>query len=210
MTASQTILKNFEHEVVLLNNMLKQDHILLAKDLSEFQLFITKTMAEQGDFVNVANRIFVAKDYASNDFLIRQLLLEQGLYYGQTALYLWELSDTFPYKIQMAFRPGYHLPKRNYLEWTQNIIVKQVREPLLSTNIEQLSLAGTRKKIHLYSPERTLVDIVRRRNEFDQETINQAYKRYLHSPKRHLNKLLAVAKQTNGEKQVRNIVKILL
>lgn len=193
-----------------LENMFAVDDLVSASELTDRQIGILQDFSIAGVVENIDDRVFIKRDYEANDFLVRQLVIGTGIYALTTALFLWGLTDTYPDMIYMVVKQGYKLPTNKYGYWTQNVKAKQMRAPFFSEDIEELTVVGTQKKIQLYSKERTLVDIVRRKGVVPQEVINQAYRRYIKSDDKNLTKLLLVAKRMHAETQVKAIMGVLL
>ncbi|APX71735.1 hypothetical protein M5C72_00890 [Companilactobacillus allii] len=193
-----------------LNKWFKNDNIVTISELTNNEFELLKNMANLGVITNIDNRVFVPNDYTPNDYLIRQLVLQNGIYCNQSALYLWNLTDSFNFDITMAFRQGYILPKSRFQRWTNDLKVKQIRTPLLNQDIEQISVDGTKKKITLYNRERTLIDILNKKSLIDNEEISNAYKKYLNSTNKNMNKLLTIAQRMNKEEKVRNILGVVI
>lgn len=168
------------------------DSILVTDGLTKDQMVLIKEMTANGSLLKITNRIFVDSEWSLNDFLLRQLVLKQGIYSGVTALYLWGLTDEFPYELSMTFRMGYRLP-RTYGRWTDNVIARQTQPSDLNKNVSLLAVDGTNYKIKLYSRERTLVDILREPYLIGDDLIEIAYKRYLDSKGADKNFLLEIA-----------------
>lgn len=175
------LIKNFNNDSVLVTDGLTRDQMILIKE-----------MAANSSLLKITNRIFVDSEGPLNDFLLRQLVLKQGIYSGITALYLWGLTDEFPYELSMTFRMGYRLPK-TYGRWTDNVISRQTQLSDLNKNVSFLAVDGTNYKIKLYSRERTLVDILREPYLIGDDLIDIAYKRYLNSKEADKNYLLEIA-----------------
>lgn len=144
-----------------------------------------------------------------DEFLIRQNILSKGIYSFETALYLHDLTDKFPYKVFMSFPAGYRLPQ-GAGQWGENVVIKNMKENTSDIGIVELSISNSKKTIKVYSKERTLCDIVSRKNTVEQEVINHAYRTYLQADDSSVNRLLRMAKKVNTEKQVRQIVEVLL
>ncbi|HAT54882.1 MAG TPA: hypothetical protein DCW31_06535 [Lactobacillus sp.] len=184
--------------------------MLIIKDFSQSQLKITKSFVTQGALQKVENRLLIDSKWTPNDMLVRQLLLDQGIYYGPTALYLWGLSGTFPYQVYMAFKTGYKLPLKQLGKWTKNVTVKQLSKEILNTDVETLDVAETTQQIKVYSRERTLVDLIRNHTEFDTNTINMAFKNYANSQDKKMWKLAAIAAKFNVANKIDERMSILL
>lgn len=186
------------------------DNIITSTDVNNEQLEILKNLGSLNSIQNIDNRLFTSNNYAINDYLARQLVLQNGIYCNQTALYLWKLTDSFDFEVNMAFRQGYLLPKIRFEQWTDNLKVKQIRSPLLNQDIEKISVEGTKKTIKLYSRERTLIDILNKKSLVDAEEIQQAFKAYMNSKYKDLNKLFTVAQRMNKEEKIRNTLGVIL
>jgi hypothetical protein len=168
---------------------------------------ILKEMIDSGDLEYIGRGVLVDTSWAQNDFLIRQLILKSGIYSGSTALYLWGLSDEYPYQSYMNFKRGYKLPIR-FKEWTDGVVVRQNNSDILNSFVEQKSVDGTGYKIELYSKERALVDVLKEGTSSD--VINIAYRRYLKNNKAGVNKLLLTAKKLGSFEKVRNRLEIMI
>ena len=71
-------------------------------------------------------------------------------------------------------------------------------------------MSHSKHKIRVYSKEKTLCDIVKRKYVVEQEIINHAFKTYLASKDKNINKLSKVAKEMKADKQVSKILEVLL
>ncbi|KRM15493.1 hypothetical protein FD31_GL001208 [Companilactobacillus nantensis DSM 16982] len=168
---------------------------------------IVKEMINSGDLEYIGRGILIDTSWAQNDFLIRQLVLKTGIYSGSTALYLWGLSDEYPYQSYMTFKRGYKLPNR-LKEWTDGVVVRQSNPDILNSFVEKKSVEGTKYQIELYSKERALVDVLK--EGISSDVINTAYRRYLKSDKAGVNKLLLTAKKLGSFEKVRNRLEIMI
>ena len=186
---------------------LKGDSVLDLNDLNDEQQKILLSMIQSNMLTDIGRGIVIDNEWSPNDFLLRQLVLKQGIYSGNTALYLWNLSDQFPYTVDMTFKTGYKLPI-SLEKWTKNINVRQVNKSRIDLFIDQLPVPGTERKISLYSPERCLVESLHSQsNGFGNTAV---FKDYLATPAGNANKLLLVAKKLGNFKKVRQILEILL
>ena len=168
---------------------------------------VIQDMISSGILEYIGRGILVDSSWNPNDFLLRQLVLKQGIYSGSTALYLWGLSDEYPYKSFMTFKRGYRLPS-TMQEWTEGIVVKQVSDDVLNMFVEKMDVSGTQQKINIYSKERVLVDVLR--EPVSTDVINTAYRRYLKDSKVGVNRLMLVAKKMGAFEKVRNRLEIMI
>jgi hypothetical protein len=204
----------FDTQVVQLTaakELIDSDFIYRSEDFSKAGISGTmiESMVNENVIQEVYPGVFLNPVTVSNDLLVRQVILGRGIYSFETALFIHELIDKYPYQVQMSFVKGYKLPK-TLPEDYQNITVKQADSELLSIEVEELPVEGSKYRLQVYSAERALSDIVKRKNTVEQDIINQAYKRYLASKGKNINKLLRVAKKVGAEKQVSAILEVLL
>lgn len=192
---SHEMLRYFREEAILdFKNPPKMRHVNPV-----LQIQLVENMVKSQVLVPYGRDIFVDSNWMPNDFLLRQLLLRQGIYSGETALYLWDLNDQFPYNIYMTFRRGYRLQK-NIL--SENVIPRQGNTKFLNSFVEHLDVPGTQKKISLYSKERCLVETLR--DSTESEIVTTAYRRYLDSSSGTVGKLLITAQKLGAYSMVRN------
>ncbi|GEP72701.1 type IV toxin-antitoxin system AbiEi family antitoxin domain-containing protein [Lentilactobacillus rapi] len=209
MANIEEFFKGKQERLQKLENNLRRDNLLVASELSNSERLLASEMVEAGILKSIDQRIFTTKKFPINDFLIRQLVLGQGIYYGNTALYLWQLSDSFPYTVELAVRMGYQVPEKRYPDWTKNVQFRQVREPHLSTDVERITVPNTQRTIKIYSPERVLVEMIKQTHS-DKEIFKQGLQGYLKSPQRNLSKLMSVARRLNAAEKVQEIVGVVL
>lgn len=197
-----------------LSHFFESESIFVKTKDAQKQPEINKLISEMekaGALESLVRGVFIDTTWSPNDFLIRQLMLKQGIYSGPTALYLWELSNQYPYKVYMTFKRGYRLPTTKSLQkWTESVVVRQNTTDNLDDAVMHLDVARTNQKIRLYSRERTLVEILREPYALNNEVVNTAYRRYLDSPDGNASLLLMTAKQMGALKKVRQRLEIML
>ena len=121
-----------ENELNNAKKILSEDFLYTRADLLDVGItnaFINEMI--QNDLINEIEKNILIKNCSEiNDFLIRQTISPKGIYSYETALYLHDLTDKFPYEIYMTFPTGYKLPKKSE-DYTINVIPKLTREKLL-------------------------------------------------------------------------------
>ncbi|WP_137625435.1 type IV toxin-antitoxin system AbiEi family antitoxin domain-containing protein [Lactiplantibacillus pingfangensis] len=188
---------------------------IIDTDLFEVQLKkainpVLTDLVRKGLVENPVSNLFFSSEWSPNDFLLRQLILKQGVYSGETALYLWELSDQYPYRVEMTFKRGYKLPKRLPDKWASKLVIKQTAQDTIAQSVRELAVSGTNYTIKLYSPERALVELLQGGNNMDMTHVSAVYKRYLKKSNKNVTKLLSTAYKTGKQKQVRKLIEVLL
>jgi predicted transcriptional regulator of viral defense system len=192
-------------------NLIKSDIIFTNDDFLEKDISkdFMNELIKDGVLEEVYSGVYIRTDSYVDDFLVRQMILPKGIYSNETALYLHDLTDKFPYTVWMNFPVGFKLPK-NVPGYLQNTVVRQVSERYLNLEIIDVPVSASKHSIRVYSKEKTLCDIVKKKNVVEQEIVNKAFKCYLSSKERDIGKLMQVAKKMRAEKQVRTIVEVLL
>ena len=149
-----------------------------------------------------ARGVYFLPDQFEDEFAIWQHTYPQGVFSGNSALYLLKKTDRIPYALCMTFPKGYNASaaKRNGLKCK---VVVAERYDLGVQEVE--SPYGN--MLRCYNIERTLCDIV---GENDIQTTNQAFKEYAQSKDKDIPLLMSYAKILHVEKPVRNYMEILL
>lgn len=189
-----------QKEIDNLIESLNNDSVLILNKPTKLQKSFLNDLTSANKLTKITNNIYIDPEWTMNYFLIRQLVLKQGIYSGMTALYLWDLTDEFQYDVTMTFRLGYRLPK-SYGEFTNNVKAHQLKSDLLNSNISELDVPGSHYKIKLFSKERTLIDILK--EPIGEDTIDTAYRRYLKSDDADRNELLEIAYDLGQIKKVK-------
>ena len=149
-----------------------------------------------------ARGVYFLPDQFEDEFVIWQHTYPQGIFSGNTALYLLKKTDRIPYALCMTFPRGYNASaaKRNGLKC--KIVVAERYNLGMQ---EVVSPYGN--MLRCYNIERTLCDIV---GGNDIQTTNQAFKEYAQSKDKDISLLMSYAKILHVEKLVRNYMEILL
>lgn len=149
-----------------------------------------------------ARGVYFLPDQLEDEFAIWQHTYPQGVFSGNTALYLLKKTDRIPYALCMTFPKGYNASaaKRNGLK------CKIVVAERYNLGVQEV-ISPYGNRVRCYNIERTLCDIV---GENDIQTTNQAFKEYVQSKDKDIPLLMSYAKILHVEKPVRNYMEILL
>ena len=149
-----------------------------------------------------ARGVYFLPDQFEDEFAIWQHTYPQGIFSGNTALYLLKKTERIPYVLCMTFPKGYNASaaKRNGLKC--KIVVAERYDLGMQ---EVVSPYGN--MVRCYNIERTLCDIV---GGNDIQTTNQAFKEYAQCKERDVALLMSYAKILHVDKSVRNYMEILL
>lgn len=153
----------------------------------------------------VAQGVYLAPDAWSDELYLLSLLNGRIVFSHETALYLHELTDREPKRISVSVKIGYnatHLRKRG-------VCVYQVKEEYAQMGATEIK-TNFGNTVRVYDPERTICDIIRRKDEMDIQIFQYAIKEYLASGGKNINRLMDYAKKFQIESVVRTYTEILL
>lgn len=195
------------NQSLLINDLISQNNgTLTRKALSENKIssYTINQAIENGQLEKVRPGIYVATNSTEDIFYSLQQKYKKGIYSLETALYLWNLSDQYPFTLDMTFPRGYHNSDLDF-EITPHIQAQK----LFSQGITKAkSFNGN--TIRLYSIERTLAEIIRPINAVDIEIITNAYKTWAHKRHKNINDLLHYAQIFKVTNKVNNYLEVLL
>ena len=122
-----------------------------------------------------------------------------------TALYLHDLTDRTPIYFDITVQKGYG----GNLQNIDNIYLHYVDKEILNLGmIEIKSPFGM--NIKCYDVERTICDLIKDKNNMDKEIYSKALKEYAKRKDKDLLKLAKYAKKLNIEKELVDVMEVLL
>lgn len=123
----------------------------------------------------------------------------------ESALYLNDLAIREPNKLTFTIKSGHDArPLKN-----NNVNVKMVNDRLLKIGLTELKTSFG-NKVKGYNMERTICDLIRNKNEIEQQNFQNGLTEYFKSRKKDLNRLIKYAKLFNIETKVRQYSEVLL
>ena len=162
-------------------------------------------LVKKGFIEKIERGVYLTVDAFDDEMFRIQARYRKGIYSHGTALYLHDLTDTTPNNYTMTFPNRYHVKSLK----EEGIFTFYVQKNLHEIGkIELLSSFG--RNITTYNIERTIVDIVRSRNQIDIEMLNNALKRYAVRKDNNITMLMKYAKLFKVEKIIRQFMEILL
>ena len=122
-----------------------------------------------------------------------------------TSASIWELTDEIPRAVHIAVARGATRPR---IEWPSTT-VHVFKAETFDEGRETLELS-TGETIELYSPERTVVDVIRLAHRESSEPLGELIRRYLGRPGATPAKLLGMARVLGATNPVRRIVELVV
>ena len=148
--------------------------------------------------------IYQKLDTTEDIFYSLQQKYKRGIYSLETALYLWNLSDQYPFSLDMTFPRGYNHANLD-LDIKAHYQIKSLQDIGIT---ETKSFNGNTIKV--YSPERTLAEILRTVNMVDIEIVTNAYKTWAKRSKKDINALMDFAEKFKVTDKANSYLEVLL
>ena len=164
-----------------------------------------KYLVDSGKLEKSGRGVYVLPNIWDDELFTLQNRFKRGIYSGETALFLWDLTDRTPSSYSMTFPYSYNL---------SNAKTERIK---CLTNVDSLySIGATEIKtpsgnfVKVYNRERTLCDILRKGSRTDIQIITEAYKRYAKHSEKNIPLLSEYAATFKVEKKVRSYLEVLL
>ena len=195
--------------------MTSQSHLLLTKYNGTFTAeqardegFESKQLSRlvQNNLIQrVAPGIYTDPAQLEDSYLIAQLRFAKGVFCDETALSFYDMTDKTPGSLEMNFSRGYHARQ---LE-NENIHASYQIDRLWRMGITTAStIYGN--EVQVYSPERTICDIVRARQRIEAEVVRNALQAFAQRRDKDLNLLMVYAAELRVEQAMTEYIGVLL
>jgi predicted transcriptional regulator of viral defense system len=122
-----------------------------------------------------------------------------------TAASIWELTDEIPRTVHIAVPRGAHRPRIDWPSTTVHVFNAET----FDVGRERLELSSG-ETINLYSPERTVVDIIRLAHRESSEPLGELIRRYMRRDGATAARLLETARSLGTDGPVRRIVELVV
>lgn len=164
-----------------------------------------KNLVDSGRLEKTARGVYVLPEVWEDEFINLQSRFKKGIFSNETALFLWDLTDRTPNKYDMTFPETYNLtsPKKEGIHCTA------VKIQWYEEGKVQIKSPGG-NDITVYSMERTLCDILRKRDGLEVGIISDAFKCYLSKKEKNIPLLSKYARMFRVEERVRRYLEVLL
>ena len=192
----------------LLETLLREkEGMLLTKDIIEAGISkqLLSKYVKKGYIERVAQGVYLSKDAFEGEMYVLQARSKKAIFSHETALYLHDLTDRDPLQYTVTLPSGYNASNFK----NDGIYVYFIKNDLLNLGVEYGKTPFGRN-IRVYNKERTICDIVRKRNVIDSAIINEGIRRYLSEKEKDIPKLLQYAEKFRVEKIIRQYVEVLI
>jgi predicted transcriptional regulator of viral defense system len=164
-------------------------------------------LRDSGSVVELSRGVYrcaVAEAIAHPGLLAVAKRVPRGIICMVSALAYWDLTDELPSEIHFAVPRGASYPTIAYPPSVMHVFSRATfRMGCLCESITKT------EQIAIYSPERTVVDMMRRRNAIGRDLAFQALRRYLETSNARPGEIMNLARQLRVEKPVADALEIL-
>jgi predicted transcriptional regulator of viral defense system len=164
-------------------------------------------MRDSGDLIELSRGVFrsaKAGATAHSALLAVSRRAPKGIICLVSALGYWELTDELPGEVHLAIARGSSRPKIAYPPSAIHVFDRATFR--LGAVEEHLT---KRETIAIYSPERTVVDMMRLRNRLGRDVALRALQRYLGAPRSKPAAVLRLARQLRVERPIADALEVL-
>lgn len=196
MTNAERIL-----EILKKNNGVITTSEVTASGISRGSL---KHLVDTGVLERASRGVYQLADVWDDEMYHLQVRYKKGIFSGETALYLHDLTDRTPSRFQMIFPNGYNLTNVK----KENIRCNRVIKKLYDMGVVEIKTpAGN--IVRTYNMERTLCDILRTQSNTDIQIVSDAFKRYARRNDKNIPLLSKYAKELRVETKLRSYLEVL-
>jgi len=164
-----------------------------------------KHLTDIGILEHSARGVYQLAEVWDDEMYHLQVRYKKGIFSGETALFLYDLTDRTPMRFQMTFPLNYNV---NALK-NENVKCVRTIPKLYGLGLVQMKTpAGNPVKV--YNMERTLCDILRKQSNTDIQIVSEAFKRYARRSDKNIPLLSEYSRELRVEKRLRNYLEVLL
>ena len=184
-----------------------QNGILLTSDLAKHGISRTylSILEADGEIQRVSRGVYSAANAIADEMAGLQSRYKRAVFSHETALYLWELTDRTPLFYSVTVPTGYNATPLK----ASGAKVYFVKQDLFALGLTTMR-SPHGNDIRTFNLERTIIDILRNRNQIDIQFVNEALKRYVGKKERNIDLLYNFARQFRIQKIVRTYLEVLL
>lgn len=164
-----------------------------------------KALVDSGKLERTARGVYILPEIWEDEFVNLQARFRKGIFSYETALFLWDLTDRTPKRFDMTFPETYNLTNAK----NEGISASTVKKEWYAEGREKVKSPGG-NIIAAYGMERTLCDVLRKRNRVDTGVVTDAFKQYAVRKDKNIPLLSEYAKKFRVEEKVRRYLEVLI
>lgn len=164
-----------------------------------------KYLTDIGKLERSARGVYILPEVWDDEIYNLQVQFKRGIFSGETALFLNDLTDRTPNSYQMTFPIGYNVTSLK----NENVKAVRAAKKLYELGIITVLTPGG-NPVRAYNKEKTLCDILRGRSNTDIQIVSDAFKQYVRSENINIPLLSEYAKILRVEKKLRSYLEVLI
>ncbi len=168
---------------------------------------IFSELVKKEKLIKIANGLYALPNEEIDEYMYFMHRIPQGIFSHSTALYLNGLSTRMPLTYTMTVKSGYNVSRIK--EKGISINFKYISEELIDIGKTQIKTPYGRK-VYAYNKERSILDIIRDKNNIDAQIFYEAINLYFKSSEKNILRLSEYALKMNMEKALRIYTEVLL
>ena len=149
--------------------------------------------------------IYKLPEYPIDNFYILSKSSKNMCYSHATSLYLHNMSDRIPLVYDITVPYNY---SGNLLN-NENVSLRYVKDDVFELGMIEIKTIND-LTVKCYDLERTICDIIKDKNRMDKEVYSKALKEYARNKDKDIFKLVKYAKKLDVEKEVIEIMQVIL
>lgn len=183
--------------------LVKNNGILTTRECKKMNIpfvYITRLLREKR-LEKIDRGVYVSNDGDLDDYFFFQNKYKKSIYSYQSALYLHHMTNRIPYRKEITLYKGYnpHCMKTN------DIDVHFVDKKYFQLGLIEVETAYG-NKVRVYDKERTICDLIKHKDDIDEEIFRKAIFMYLSCEDKNLGKLYEYAKIMKIHKRLDDIM----
>ena len=166
--------------------------------------FLARFVKER-EMEQVETGIYILPETWPDPLYILQLKNKGIVYSHETALYLHGLMDHEPARTTVTVRRGYN---------ASHLIRKGIKPYYVRQEFFDRGVAAVKtsygNEVHVYDIDRTICDMVQRKDKMDIQVFQTAMKEYMSGERKDIHRLMLYAKMLSVERKVRDYTEMML
>ncbi len=157
------------------------------------------------ELIKISAGVYGSNTSTIDDFYILQKRYHKIVFSGMSALYLLGLTDKIPEDIEITVPKGYRIRK----DTIQQAILFHIENDLNLYEIGNIKIRTMfGHEVSCFGMEKQIVEMIRKRNNYDSETFIKAIKTFLAKKDKNMKFLFEYAKKRNIEDKVFEILEV--
>ena len=189
-----------------INIINKNNGIITAKEAEKrgISRVYLKKMTDEGIIERIEHGVYATKNFIYDEYYIFQIKHPNAIFSYNTALYLHNMTERTPSKIDVTIKKN-----TNLFTLKNKMNLYRVSENILNLGKCEIK-TGYGNTVNVYNLERTVCDIINNRSTIDLETANKAIKKCIKSRDFNASKMFEYAKKMKIYNKIKNYMEAII